>query len=161
MRWTRALAPFMIAILVTACGGSSGATDDNGGNGPASEAAGTPEPDPTEGNGGNGGNGGGGDLEQLARDLTPPSSSETSRTTVEGVIFLSFDSSDSPDSLEGFYENAIGGAGLDIISRTSAEGSYSWIFTDSDDENFGGVVSVGPGADGSGSIVIVQVGSGS
>ncbi len=161
MRSTRALAPIFLALLLAACGGS-GSSADGGGDGPASEAAGTPQPNETSGGGGGGGGGNGssGDLDQLAEQLTPPDASETSRTTAGGVIFLTFESSRSPDDLESFYEGAITGAGLEIFSRTSAEGSYSWIFQDPGDNSFGGVVSVTPGGDGSGSLVGVQVGSG-
>ncbi len=159
MRSTRALAPIFLALLLAACGGSSGSSDDGGGNGPASEAAGTPQPDETTGGGG-GGNGSSGDLDQLANDLTPPDASETSRTTASGIIFLTFESSQSPDQLESFYEGKITGSGFEILSRSSAEGSYSWIFQDPGDESFGGVVSVTPGGDGSGSLVGIQVGSG-
>lgn len=156
MRSTRALAPIFLALLLAACGGS-GSSDDGGGDGPASEAAGTPQP--TE-NPGGGGGGSSGDLEQLAEDLTPPDSSETSRTTAGGVIFLSFESSQSPDDLESFYEGKITSGGFEVFSRTSAEGTYSWIFQDPGDDSFGGVVSVGPSGTGSGSLVVVQVGSG-
>ncbi len=159
MRSTRALAPIFLALLLAACGGS-GSSDDGGGDGPASEAAGTPQPNETSGGDGGGGNGSSADLEQLAEDLTPPDSSETSRTTAGGVIFLSFESSQSPDDLESFYEGKITSGGFEVFSRTSAEGTYSWIFQDPGDDSFGGVVSVGPSGNGSGSLVVVQVGSG-
>ena len=160
MRSTRALAPIFLALLLAACGGS-GASDDGGGDGPASEAAGTPQPDETTGGGGGGGgNGSSGDLDQLAEDFTPPDSSETSRTTADGVIFVTFESSQSPDQLESFYDDRITGSGLEVFSRTSAEGSYSWLFQDPSDDSFGGVVSVGPSGNGAGSVVVVQVGSG-
>ena len=158
MRSTRALAPIFLALLLAACGGS-GASDDGGGDGPASEAAGTAQPTETPGGGGDG-NGSSGDLDQLAEDLTPPDSSETSRTTAGGIIFLTFESSRSPDDLESFYEGKITSGGFEIFSRTSAEGTYSWIFQDPGDNSFGGVVTVTPSGEGSGSLIGVQVGSG-
>ncbi len=164
MRWSRGLAPLFMVILVAACGGSPAASaDGNGGNGGSSQAADTPEPAASTdgGNGGNGGDGGSeGDLDQLADDLTPPNSSETSRTTAGGLIFLTFESSDSPDDLRSFYESAIANTGMEVFSTTSAEGSYSWIFAESEGSAYGGVVTVTPGTDGSGSFVGVQVGSG-
>lgn len=156
MRSTRALAPIFLALLLAACGGSSGSSDDGGGGGPASEAAGTPQPDETTGGGGGAGLG---DLDGLAADLTPPNASETSRTTVDGALFLSWNSSDSPDDLEGFYENVISQNGLDVVSRTTASGSYSWIFG-SDSSSFAGFVTVAPSGQGDGSTVAVQVGTG-
>lgn len=159
----RALLPILAALVLAlaACGGPGAASDD--GNGEESAAASAPaseaEASAEESKGG--GNGGPGeiDLEQLVEDLTPPNATETSRTTVGGVIFVTFESSEEPDALEGFYENAIAGTGYDILSRTSAGGSYSWIIHEEAGSDFGGVVSVNPSGTGSGSLVGIQVGS--
>lgn len=159
MRWSRGLVLLLVVLLIAACGGSPAASaDDSEGNGGSSEAADTPEPAASKDDGGNGGSAG--DLDQLAEDLTPPNSTETSRTTAGGVIFLTFESTDSPDSLRSFYESAIANTGLEVFSTTSAEGTYAWIFAESEGSDYGGVVSVGPGVDGSGSVIVVQVGSG-
>ena len=168
MQWSRLmlLPVLLVALMLAACGGPAASADGNGGNGgdesQAAEATDTPEPDESEGNGGNGGNGGSGafdDLDQLAEDLTPPNSDETSRTEAGSVLFITWESSDSPDDLEGFHEDAIGNTGLDIFSQTSAEGSFSWIFGIEEGSSAGGVLSISPSGDGSGSLVGLQIGS--
>jgi len=127
-----------VALLLAACGGPGASTDGNGGNG-----------------------GFEGDLEQLAEDLTPPNSTETSRTEVSGVI-LTWESSDSPEDLADFYEDAIADAGMDVFSRTSAGGSFSYIFGIEEGSSFGGVVSIAPTeTDGGGSGVGLQIGESS
>ena len=170
MRWSRSmlLPAALLALLLAACGGSTASSGGNGGNGgdesqaaqsqEESEAA-EPTPEESE-DGGNGGPGGAfDDLDQLADDLTPPNSSETSRTEAGTVLFITWESSDSPEDLEGFYEDAIADTGLGIFSRTSAEGSFSWIFGIEEGSNAGGVLSVSPGGDGSGSLVALQIGT--
>lgn len=163
MRRTPLLIPAALVFVLAACGGGPGATDGgNGGNGDESAAASVAasEAEPSTNGGGNGGGPSEGDLEQLAQDLTPPNSTETSRTTAGGVIFVTYESTDSPEDLQAFYEDAIGRTGLEVFSRTSAGGAYSWIFAENDTSSYGGVVSVGPSGTGSGSAVVVQVGSG-
>lgn len=164
MRWSRTLIlPVLLLLLLAACGGSA-STNGNGNGGDESEAAeatATPEAEESEDDGGNGGNGGGfdGDLEQLAEDLTPPNSTETSKTTAGGVIFLTWESSDSAEDLADWYEDAIGDAGLEVFSRTSAGGSFSYIFGIEEGSDFGGIVSIGPtGSGGEGSGVALQIG---
>jgi len=165
MRWTPALA-FLLVLMLAACGGSgSGGTDSDGGDGEPTDAAETTD-DGNGGNGGdddgdgNGGNGSSGDLDQLAEDLTPPNSSETSRTTAGTVIFLTFTSTDSPDDLKSFYESAIADTGLEVFSTTSTQGTYSWIFGVDEGDGSGGIVTVSPDPNGGGSQVGVQVGTG-
>lgn len=164
MQWSRfmLLPVLLVALLLAACGGPGASTDGNGGGeSQVAEATDTPEPEGSEGNGGSGGNGGfEGDLGQLAEDLTPPNSSETSRTEVSGVIFLTWESTDSPEDLAGFYEDAIADAGMDVFSRTSAGGAFSYIFGIEEGSNFGGVVSIAPtGTDSGESGVGLQIGS--
>lgn len=171
MRWSRTLIlPVLLLLLLAACGGSSSTNGNGNGNGgDESEAAQSQEeseaaeatPEESEDDGGNGGNGSGfdGDLEQLADDLTPPNSTETSRTTAGGVIFLTWESSDSAEDLANWYEDAIGDAGLEVFSRTSAGGSFSYIFGIEEGSDFGGVVSIGPTGSGEeGSGVALQIG---
>jgi hypothetical protein len=149
-------------VAVVACGGGGPAASDGGNGGNGGDQSDTPDATATatadDGNGGPDGNGG--DLDQLAEDLTPPNSSETSRTTAGGVIFVTFESSDSPDSLRDFYEDAIAQTGLEVFSTTSAQGSYSWIFAESEGSSYGGVVTVVPSGTGSGSGVAIQIGTG-
>ncbi len=169
MQWSRLmlLPVLLLAMLVVACGGGPGAsTDGNGGNGGGESqdaATDTPEPDESQDDGGNGGPGGfDGDLEQLAQELTPPNTTETSRTEVSGVIFITWDSTDSPEDVADWYEDAIGDQGMDIFSRTSAGGAFSFIFGIEEGSDFGGVVSIAPsGTGGTGSGVGLQIGEAS
>lgn len=164
MRWSRALLPALLVVLLAACGGSSPSTGGNGDGSQGAQAssdtqASEPATESTAPEASSGsGNGNAGDLDQLASDLTPPNSSQTSRTEAEGIIFLTFDSSDSPEDLQSFYEDAISSTGYSVFSRTTVEGAYSWIFGIEDNSDFGGVVTVGPGT-GSGSYVAVQIGA--
>jgi len=166
MRHARAMGMPLVAALIlvlAACGGAASPSADDGDpeQSTASEPSEAPASSDDNGDGNGNGNGSSTDLDQLADDLTPPNSSETSRTTAGEVIFITFESSDSPDSLRDFYEDAIANTGLEVFSTTSAEGSYSWIFAESEGSSTGGVVTVVPSGTGSGSTVAVQVGTGS
>jgi hypothetical protein len=158
--------PVLLLLLLAACGGPA-ATDGNGnGNGgdeSQAEATATPEAEESEDDGGNGGNGGNGgfdgDLEQLAEDLTPPNATETSRTTAGGIIFITWESTDSPEDVADWYEDAIADQGMGIFSRTQASGSFSFIFGIEEGSDFGGIVSIAPsGTGGDGSQVGLQIG---
>lgn len=156
----------LLALVLAACGGPGASTD--GGNGgdesQGSEATSTPGAQESAaastGNGGNGGPGGfDGDLEQLAEALTPPNSTETSRTEVSGVIFLTWESTDSPEDVAAWYESAIEGQNLNIFSRTSTQGFFSYIFGIEEGSSFGGIASVGPSSTGGpGAAVGLQIG---
>ena len=170
MQWSRFmfLPVLLLALLVAACGGPAASADGNGGNGgdesQAADATDTPEPAESQDEGGNGGNGGGfdGDLEQLAEDLTPPNTTETSRTEMGGVIFITWESTDSPEDVADWFEDAIGDQGMDIFSRTTAGGAFSFIFGIEEGSDFGGVVSIAPsGTGGGGSGVGLQIGEAS
>ena len=173
MRWSRTLILLCLLVLVAACGSNAASSDGggNGGNGNGSEESQEPEATatPADGDGGSGdgdgdgdgGNGSSGDLEGLLSDLEPPNSSQIQRTEAEGVIFVIWESTDSPETLADFYTDAIAGTGLEIYSTTTAEGSYSWLFAESENSDFGGVVTLIPSSSGgSGSTVSVQVGGG-
>jgi hypothetical protein len=166
MRHARAMGmPLVVALILVlaACGGAASPSADDGDpeQSTASEPSEAPASSDDNDDGDGNGNGSSTDLDQLAEDLTPPNSSETSRTTAGEVIFVTFESSDSPDSLRDFYEDAIADTGLEVFSTTSAEGSYSWIFAESEGSSTGGVVTVVPSGTGSGSTVAVQIGTGS
>lgn len=176
MRVPRALAALLILVLIAACGGGqagdSSGGDDNGSDteSTAPEPGGGNESSDDGGNGGtepsdDGGNGGGGggsshDLDEIFATLTPPNSTELSKTTAQGVIFAAWDSSDSFDSLRSFYEDAIADTGLQIIQTTEAQGGIAWVIAEDDTGNFGGTVSIFPASDGSGTQVSVTVGEG-
>ena len=104
---------------------------------------------------------GGGDLGSLVDALKPPNSTQISRTDASGGVFVSWQSTDSADSLKGFYESAIPKTGMKIISTTSASGAFSWIFAETEGSSHGGSVTVGPSSDGgSGSTVVLTATTG-
>jgi hypothetical protein len=161
MRWTRLLVLPVLVVLLVACGGSPGtSTDDNGngnGNGESTnpDVTATAEASKDDGNG----TGNDGDVEQLAADLVPPNSTETTRTVASGVVFAGYESTDSPDSLKSYYEGKIASAGMVIISTTSTSGTYGFIFAEDDQgSGFGGSIAIAPSSSGgSGSTVVVTV----
>ncbi|MDH4334861.1 MAG: hypothetical protein OEW24_06320 [Chloroflexota bacterium] len=170
MRPTRlpaVIAVSLLVLLLAACGGNNpSATTDNGGGGGNNPSA-------TSDNGGgggetspsattdNGGGGGGGDAAGVAADLVPPNSTQVSQTNAEGTLWTVYESTDSPESLKGFYESAIPQTGMHVYSTTNADNTYSWVFAQSDGSEFGGSVTVAPSSEGgSGSSVIVFVASG-
>jgi len=161
---------FSLAVAVlaalSACGGDAETSDEGPGQNSTATAAATPsgsDSDDDDGEAGSkDGNGGApeGDVEQLVADLEPPNSSGIlSRSTADGIIYISWETSESLDDLQGFYEDAIADAGYTVSSRGSAGVSYEWIFGPEGGSDFRGVVTVSPG--NGGSIVAAQVGSGS
>lgn len=167
MRWSRALAaPVLMLFAVVACsspGASTGGGDDGGNGSEQSQAA---EPTATSGgddgggdDGGSGGGTGSTDVDAVYAVLVPPNSTELSKTSAEGVIFAAFDTDESLDSLQQFYEDAFADADLEIVSTTEAQGGTAWALSRGGDSNFGGAVSVFPASDGSGTQVTVTIGS--
>ena len=167
MRLARALVLPVMVIAVAACG-SSGGTDAAGSTQPSVDAPASPSPadaspaaSQDDGGAGASSGGGAGDLSGVADQLVPPNASETSKTTASGVIFVTYSSSESPDSLKSFYESAIGKIGWHTLSTTSAEGSYSWVISPDASGNAAGSITVAPDASGgSGSQVLIQLGAG-
>ena len=158
MRWTSALALFLVLMLAACGGGGPGATTtDDGNGGEETDAAETATETPDDG--GNGGSAG--DAEAAFERLTPPNAEEVTKTTASGVIFAAFNSPDSVDSLTSFYEDAFNDLGLEILTTTESSGGVSWfVGTDDNASEFGGVVSVIPATDGgSGSTVSIQIGA--
>jgi hypothetical protein len=162
MRSVRSLlvgAVLMALTTLAACGGGTGASTaatPTQGTGASSAGEPTDQPGatPTE----NPGGGGVGDLASLIEKLTPPNSTQTSRTDASGGAFVSWESTDSVDSLKGFYESAIPSTGMQIFSSTNASGTFSWIFAESDGSTHGGSVTIAPSSSGgSGSTVLVTV----
>jgi hypothetical protein len=172
MRLARALVLLIMVFALAACGSSSASNDASGSSAPSaaapSAAPASPSPDaasPEASQGGSGGGasagGGGGDLSAVADQLVPPNSSETSKTTASGVIFVTYSSTDSPDSLKGFYEGAIGDIGWTTVSTTSTEGAYSWIISPDAGTTVAGSITVAPDSSGGGgSQVLIQLGAG-
>ncbi len=157
----------LVALVVVGCGSSAASSapaDAGNGTGAAATAdAGSGSGAAAAADSGSGSGSGTGSAEEAAAvgdQLKPPNSSETSKTTTEGYWYAVYHSTDSPDSLKSFYEGQIPKAGLKIISTTSASGSYVWVVARDETGSFGGSVTVGPAADGSGgSDVIVGIGS--
>jgi hypothetical protein len=161
MKWSRTLIlPVALLLALSACGGAG----DSGGNGGSSEgaqaSASTDSQASTEESAaaseGNGNSAG--DLDSLVEALTPPNSSEISKTTAEGGAFIAWSSTDSVDSLKGFYEGAIADAGMHIFSTTSTSGAYAWVFAESEGSSHGGSVTVAPASDGTnGSSIVLTI----
>ena len=171
MRWSRTLIAPALMVLLVACGGaggSAGAGDGDGGGESASAQSQAPAATapPTNDDGGGGDDGGGDDgggtgsvdLDGVYDTLTPPNSTETSKTSADGIIFAILESSDSIDSLKSFYEGAIPDAGLKIFSTTEAQGGFAWTIAESEASDFGGAVSIYPSGTGS-TIVSVTIGN--
>ena len=158
----------ILAIALAACSGGSPAAskgdDNNGGQSTAASAEASAEASTDDGGPGSSQDSGpgSGDAEGVAADLEPPNSSQISQTNAQGTFWTVYESTDSPDSLKSFYENAIPQTGMQIFSTTNTQGTYSWIFAMEESSSFGGSVTVGPASDGgSGSSVIVIVSDGS
>jgi hypothetical protein len=159
MRWSRALSLPVIFALLVACSGpaasQNGGTESDNPTPTAEASTGGGEATPTQGGGG------GGDLDELVDKLTPPNSTESSRVSQAGGIFVGWESTDSADSLKSFYEGAIPGTGMKILSTQNASGTYSWIFAESEGSSNGGSVVIAPSSTGgSGTTVVVTVTSG-
>ena len=168
MRWSRTLIAPALMVLLVACGGAGGSAGDGDG-GSDSEQSQAPEATApaTNDDGGGGGDDGGGDdgggtgsvdLDGVYDTLTPPNSTETSKTSADGIIFAVLESSDSIDSLKSFYEGAIPDAGLKIFSTTEAQSGFAWTIAESEASDFGGAVSIYPSGTGS-TIVSVTIGN--
>ena len=158
MRWSRALTLPVLLTLLVACSGpaasQNGGTEQSANPTPTTEAS-IGEATPTQGGGA------GDDLDALVDQLTPPNSTESSRTSATGGIFVGWESTDSVDSLKSFYEGAIPATGMQIVTTQSASGTFSWIFAESEGSSHGGSVVVAPSTTGgSGATVVVTVTSG-
>jgi hypothetical protein len=156
-----ALVPVVtFVLLLAACGGnnagssagSSTGSDPSSGSGQSSAA--TPSAQASSGGGG----GSGSDLASLVDKLVPPNATQTVRTDAEGAVFVAYTSTDSIDSLKGYYQGTITSAGFTIISTTSAADGVAYVFTKNDDNSVGGSVAIGPGADGTGAGVAITLG---
>jgi hypothetical protein len=159
MRWSRALTLPVLFTLLVACSGpaasQSGGTEQSANPTPTTEASTGGEATPTQGGAA------GDDLDALVEQLTPPNSTESSRTSATGGIFVGWESTDSVESLKSFYEGAIPATGMQIVTTQSASGTFSWIFAESEGSSHGGSVVVAPSTTGgSGATVVVTVTSG-
>jgi len=158
----------LLVLVAAACGGSAASSapaDAGSGSGNGNGAAATADSGSGNGNGAaataDAGSGGGSatDAAAVGDQLKPPNATETSKTTTGNYWYAIYHSTDSADSLKGFYEGQIPKTGLKVISTTTANGSYVWVVATDDSGAFGGSVTVAPSTDGSGSDIIVGVGS--
>ena len=105
----------LVALLAIGCGGSASSAPADAGNdtgAAASEDAGggteaTPVP----------AGDGGASAEEAARvgeALVPPNSTEVSKTTTDTYWYVLYESTDSPETLKGWYENEIPKTGMKI-----------------------------------------------
>ena len=161
MRVARPLFLVMFAVLVVACGGGTPASADGNTNqsedAAASTAASAAASTAASAAASQGG-GAPGDIDGMIDALTPPNSTETNRTVASGGGFVSWESTDSVDSLKGFYESAIPATGMQIFSTTNASGTTSWLFAESEGSSRGGSVTIAPSSSGgSGASVVVTV----
>jgi hypothetical protein len=160
MRSMRSLFVGALLLALTtlaACGGgtgaSTGATPTQAAASSAGEPTDQPVTTPTENPGGGGG--AGGDLNSLVEALTPPNSTQVSRTEAQGGVFISWTSTDSVDSLKSFYQGAIPATGMKIFSTTDASGATAWIFAETEGSSHGGSVTVAPSTDGTNTSAVI------
>lgn len=148
-----------IALVVSACSGNN-ASSSTGGGGSSSAASSEASTAATTAASAaaSTGSGGSSDLASLVNGFVPPNSTQTVRTDAADAVFVSYTSTDSTDSLKGYYENAIKNAGMTVVSTTNAGGATSWIFTKDSDSSIGGSITVGAGPDGTGSQVTLTLG---
>jgi hypothetical protein len=159
-RWLGVVA-LVVALIVAACGGSAATSaPDDGGAGTGGDSGAAASVD--AGGAGTGGGTTGSAAEDAAKvgeQLVPPNSTEQVKTTTDTYWYVTYESTDSPETLKTHYESQIPKTGLQIISTTTANGSYSWAIARDESGAFGGSVTVAPSGNGSGSAVIVAVGS--
>jgi hypothetical protein len=151
----------LVALLLVGCGGSAASSapaDPGTDTGAAATGESEGESEATPETGGDTG-GATEDAVKVGEALVPPNSTEVSKTTTDTYWYVLYESTDSPDTLKSYYENEIPKTGMQIISTTSANGAYVWAIARDESGAFGGAVTVGPSGSGSGSSVIVAVGS--
>ena len=149
-----------LALMVSACGGNNASSSTGGGGGSsAASSEASAQASAAESAAASTGSGGGStDLGSVVDAFKPPNSTQTVRTDAADAVFVAYTSTDSPDSLKTFYENAIKNAGMNIVSTTNAGGATSWIFTKASDSSFSGSIALGAGPDGTGSSVSITLG---
>jgi hypothetical protein len=148
----------LVALMVMGCGGSNAPADPGNDTGAAATTEAengtetTPEPQGDTG-------GTAEDAAAAGEALIPPNSTEVSKTTTDTYWYVVYESTDSPESLKTWYEDKIPDTGMKVFSTTSANGAYSFAIARDESGTFGGAVTIGPSGSGSGSSVIIAVGS--
>jgi hypothetical protein len=158
-RWL-GVGALVVALTVAACGGSAATSaPDDAGAGTGNDSGAAASVDAGGGDTGGGTGSAAEDAAKVGEQLVPPNSTEQVKTTTDTYWYVTYESTDSPETLKTHYESQIPKTGLQIISTTTANGSYSWAIARDESGAFGGSVTVAPSGNGSGSAVIVAVGS--
>ena len=127
----------IVGITVTPPGstgsGASGGTDSGGGNAE-------------------------GDVDEMIGRLEPPNATEVSRFSSSDGVVIGWESSDSVDSVKGFYDDAIAEAGLNVYGTTDVQETHSWVIAEESGNGFNGSVTIGPSSSGSGTSVSALLG---
>lgn len=157
-----------VALLVSACGGGGDDDDDDDSSEPGgSDATATQESggnnggnqsggDPTATSESGGGNGGGDsdDVEQLQEDLVPPKSKELLRYSTPDGTSISYESTESLDSLKEFYDDRVDDLDLGQLGNMSMPDSHSWFIGNNSGQGVQGSVTVVNAGDGKTNITV-------
>lgn len=107
--------------------------------------------------GGGGGNASG-DVGEMVSRLEPPNATEVSRFSSADGVVISWESTDSVDSVKSFYDDAIEEAGLNVYGTTDVQGTHSWVISEESGSGYNGSVTIGPSSSGSGTSVSALLG---
>ncbi len=133
-----------VALFIAACGGgdddsdgppgpggadsNSTPTQESGNNGAPTQSGG----DATATSSSGGGGADAGDIDGIMKDLVPPKSTEILRYSSQGTTSVSYESTDSLDSLKSFYDKRLKDLDLKLMGNMSTADTHSW-FVGSDD----------------------------
>ncbi len=133
----------------TATKASSGDTGDT----PAAQATSGNNDNTSGDSGGNNGNSSSSnDLGQLADKLVPPHSKQIAKYSTDDGLLVTYESTDSVDSLKDFYDNKVKTLGVKVQGTFDSGDAHTWYFGDDDSSGPGGTVIVGD--DGSGKTAV-------
>lgn len=155
-------------FLISACGGdddNSSKSTSSSGKATATHASSgegdkTPAGQATSGNDGDdggsssGNSSGSGDLDKLADKLVPPHSKQIAKYSTDDGLLITYESTDSVDSLKDFYDDKVKNLGVKVQGTFDAGDSHTWYFGDDDSSGPGGTVIVGDNGGGKTSVTI-------
>jgi hypothetical protein len=116
---------------------------------------------PSTGSGASGGSGGAnaeGDVDEMVGRLEPPNATEVSRFSSSDGVVIAWESTDSVESVKGFYDDAIEEAGLNVYGTTDVQGTHSWVISEDSGTGYNGSVTIGPSNSGNGTSVSALLG---
>jgi hypothetical protein len=142
----------VLAAVLFACGGSptatqtpgAGATENPGGAPTDTPAAGQTTPPNAS------------DIEAKVRALVPDGSTEIGKTEAGGLFSLTLTNPKSVQELESFWDQKIPSLGMTVSGKFTASGVVTYAITNPD----GGIVA-GPDSSGSGSTIVISLGTSS